>query len=57
MGKPISPLMDLSQAACHLVLASSMYSASPTESVTVFGHCDAQDIHPFAIKNTCPDVE
>ena len=36
MGKPISPLKDLSHAACHPVLASSMYSASPTDNVTVF---------------------
>ena len=57
MWKPTSPLVDLSQVACHLVLASSIYSASPTESVTVFCHCDAQDIHPFAIRKMCPDVE
>ena len=57
MGKPISPLMDLSQAACCLVLANSMYSASPTESATVFWCCDSQDIHPFTIKNMCPNVE
>ena len=57
MGKPTSPLMDLSQAACCPVLASPIYSASPTESATVFFHCDAQDIHPFTIKKTCPDVE
>ena len=36
MGNPISPLKDLSHAACHPVLASSMYSASPTDNVTVF---------------------
>ena len=57
MGKPISLLMDLSQAACHPVLASSIYSASPTESAMVFCHCDAQKMHPFAIRKTCPDVE
>ena len=57
MGYPISLLNDLSQAACHPVLASSMYSASPTESATVFCHCDAQDIAPLAIRKTCPDVE
>ena len=57
MGEPISPLIDLIQAACYLVLASAMYSASPTENATVFCHCDAQETHPFAIKNTCPGVE
>ena len=30
-GIPYSPLKDLSHAACRPVLASSMYSASPTE--------------------------
>ena len=54
---PISPLKDLSHAACHPVLASSIYSASPTDNVTVFCRRDAQDIAPFAIKKTCPDVE
>ena len=57
MGKPISPLKDLSHAACRPVLASSMYSASPTDNATVFCHRDAQNIAPFAIKKTCPDVE
>ena len=57
MGNPISPLKDLSHAACHPVLASSIYSASPTDNVTVFCRRDAQDIAPFAIKKTCPDVE
>ena len=57
MGKPVSSLIDLSQAACCLVLANSMYSASPTESVTVFCCCDAQDMHPFPIKKMCPEVE
>ena len=57
MGNPISPLKDLSHAACHLVLASSMYSASPTDNATIFCHWDAQDIALFAIKKTCPDVE
>ena len=55
MGKPISPLKDLSHAACCPVLASSMYSASPTGNATIFW--DAQDIVLFAIKKTCPDVE
>ena len=36
MEHPISPLKDLSQAACHPVLASSIYSASPTDNATVF---------------------
>ena len=57
MGYQISSLNDLSQAACCPVLASFMYSASPTESATVFCHCDAQDIAPFAIRKTCPAVE
>ena len=57
MGNPISLLKDLSHAACHPVLANSMYSASPTDNATVFCHWDAQDIAPFAIKKTCPDVE
>ena len=57
IGNPISPLKDLSHAACHPVLASSIYSASPTDNVTVFCCWDAQDIAPFAIKKTCPDVE
>ena len=35
MGNPISPLKDLSHAACCPVLASSIYSASPTDSGTV----------------------
>ena len=38
MGNPISPLKDLSHAACHPVLANSIYSASPTDNVTVFCH-------------------
>ena len=38
MGKPISPLKDLSHAACHPVLASSIYSASPTDNATIFCH-------------------
>ena len=38
MGNPISLLKDLSHAACHPVLASSIYSASPTDNVTVFCH-------------------
>ena len=57
IGNPISPLKDLSHAACRPVLASSIYSASPTDNATVFCHWDAQDIAPFAIKKTCPDVE
>ena len=57
MWNPVSLLMDLSQAACHPVLASSIYSASPTESAIVFCHCDDQEMHPFPIKNMCPDVE
>ena len=36
MGNPISPLKDLSHAACHPVLASSIYSASPTDNVNIF---------------------
>ena len=54
IGNPISPLKNLSHAACHPVLASSIYSASPTDSGTVF--C-AQDIAPLAIRKTWPDVE
>ena len=57
MGNPISPLKDLSHAACHPVLGSSIYSASPTDNATVYCHWDAQDIALFAIKKTCPDVE
>ena len=57
MGNPISLLKDLSHAACHPVLASSMYSASPTDNATVFCCWDAQDIAPLAIRKTCPDVE
>ena len=38
MGNPISLLKDLSHAACHPVLANSMYSASPTDNATVFCH-------------------
>ena len=57
IGNPISPLKDLSHAACRPVLASSIYSASPTDNATVFCRWDAQDIAPFAIKKTCPDVE
>ena len=57
MGKPISPMKDLSHAACRPVLASSIYSASPTDNATVFCHWDAQDIAPFEIKKTCRDVE
>ena len=57
MGNPISPLKDLSHAACHPVLANSIYSASPTDNATIFCHWDAQDIAPFAIRKTCPDVE
>ena len=44
IGNPISPLKDLSQAACRPVLASSIYSASPTDNATVFCRWDAQDI-------------
>ena len=50
MRKPISLLMDLKHTACHPVLASSIYSASPTENATVFWHCDAHEIAPFAIR-------
>ena len=57
IGNPISLLKDLSHAACHPVLANSMYSASPTDNVTIFCRWDAQDIVLFAIKKTCPDVE
>ena len=35
-GNPISPLKDLSHAACRQVLANSIYSASPTDNATVF---------------------
>ena len=38
MGYPISLLKDLSNAACHLVLDNSIYSASPTDNVTIFCH-------------------
>ena len=54
---PISPLKDLSHAACCPVLANSIYSASPTDNATGFCCWDAQDIALFAIKKTCPDVE
>ena len=57
MGYPISPLKDLSHAACCPVLASSIYSASPTDNVMVFCCWDAQYIALFAIKKMCPDVE
>ena len=57
IGNPISLLKDLSHAACHPVLANSIYSASPTDNATIFCRWDAQDIAPFAIRNTCPDVE
>ena len=57
IGNPISLLKDLSQAACRPVLANSIYSASPTDNVTIFYCRDAQDIAPLAIKKTCPDVE
>ena len=57
MGNPISPLMDLSHAACLPILASSMYSVSPTKSAIIFCHCNAQEMHLSAIKTTCPDVE
>ena len=36
MGNPISPLKDLSHAVCHPVLASSIYSASPTDNAAIF---------------------
>ena len=35
MGNPISLLKDLSHAAWHPVLASSIYTASPTDNATV----------------------
>ena len=38
MGNPISPLRDLSHAACCPVLASLIYSASPIDNATVFCH-------------------
>ena len=38
IGNPISPLKDFSHAACHPVLANSIYSASPTDNVTIFYH-------------------
>ena len=57
MGNPISLLKDLSHAACRPVLASSIYSASPTDNATIFCRWDAQDIAQLAIRNTCPDVE
>ena len=47
MGNPISPLKDLSHAACCPVLASSMYLASPTDNVTIFCHWNAEDIAPL----------
>ena len=36
IGNPISLLKDLSHAACHPVLANSIYSASPTDNATIF---------------------
>ena len=57
MGSLIFPLKDLSHAACHLVLASSTYSVSPTDNVTIFCHWNAQDIALLAIRKMCPDVE
>ena len=57
IGNSIYPLKDLSHAACCPVLANSIYSASPTDNATIFCRRDAQDIAPFAIKKTCPDVE
>ena len=57
MGNSICPLKDQSHAACHPVLASSIYSTSPTDNATVFCHCNAQEIAPFAIRKMCPDVE
>ena len=57
MQNPISPLKDLSHAACCPVLANSIYSASPTDNATVFCHWEAQDIALFSIKEMCPDVE
>ena len=38
IGNSISQLKDISHAACHPVLANSMYPASPTDNVTVFCH-------------------
>ena len=35
IGNPISPLKNLSHAACRPVLASSIYSASPTDNATI----------------------
>ena len=57
MGNPISPLKDLSHAACRPVLVSSTYSASPTDNVTIFCCWDAQDTALLAIRKTCPNVE
>ena len=57
IGNPISLLKDLSHATFHPVLANSIYSASPTDNVTIFCCWDAQDIAPFAIKKMCLDVE
>ena len=57
IGKFISLLKVFSHAPCCPALANSIYPASPTESATLFFHCDAQDIASFAIKKTCPDVE
>ena len=54
---PISCEKLLSHAACLAVSASSMYSASVTDNVTVFGHLERQLIAPLARINTCPDVE
>ena len=56
-GKPISPLMDVSHVACCPVLASSIFSASPTESATVIWCCDTQEIAPFAIMEAFTNVE
>ena len=56
MGKPVSLLMYLSQAACLLVLANSPYSVSPTESATIFCCCNVQEIHLFAIRKMFPDM-
>ena len=56
MVYPISLLKDFSHAACHPVLANSIYSASPTDSATVFCCCDAQDIAPSGrCVLMCPD--
>ena len=47
MGYPISLLKDLSHAACCPVLASYIYSASPTESATVLFSPQSESEYPI----------